>query len=247
MKTRLLGGAAALVLAIIGMVLLATYVQAADRRAQTGMSPVEVLVVQERIAAGTPVDKLESLVKGRSIPKSAIAGGAVTDLSQFAGKVAGVDLMPGEQLLDSRLVDPASLQSPNEAPVPKGLEEVTLKLEPERVAGGQLKAGDTVGVFISYNTGTAPGTADSPATKLEFHKVLVTNVISGGSTAPLGGASQSPQPNSGTSIMITLAQSGKDATHTIHGAEFGKVYLSKENPEMATNPTDQLDKEGVFK
>ncbi|WP_427016406.1 Flp pilus assembly protein CpaB [Pseudarthrobacter sp. P1] len=246
MKTRLLGGVAALVLAIVGAVLLATYVQAADHRAQAGMNPVEVLVVQQPIAAGTTLDQLTTLVKAQSVPQAAVADGAVTDLSTFSGKVAGVALVPGEQLLSSRLVDPGSLSAPDQVDVPKGLEEVTLKLEPERVLGGALQAGDTVGVFISYNSGTGTGTADNPATKLQFHKVLVTKVGTGTGTADKS-AGSSQQPSSGGSIYITLAQSGADTVQTVHGIEFGKIYLSKENADSSTAGVDALLKDGVLK
>lgn len=247
-KTRLLGGVAALVLAIVGVVLLATYVQAADRRAQSGMNPVDVLVVQQPIAAGTPLDKIKELVKVQSMPQAAVPAGAVKDLSAFTGKVAGVDLVPGEQLLESRLVDPASLTAPDQAAVPKGLEEVTLKLEPERVVGGQLQAGDTVGIFISYNAGEGTGSADNPATKLEFHKVVVTRVSTRtSSSGQSGGSDQNGQVSNGTApILVTLAQSGADAQRTIHAVEFGKIYLSKENSDTATEPTDQLTKDEVF-
>lgn len=244
MKSRLLGGVAALVLAIVGVVLLATYVQAADKRAQDGLTPVEVLVVQQPVPAGTPVDKIKDSVKTQSLPQSAVPAGAVKDLSGYAGKVASANLLPGEPLLEARLVDTAALVGPKQAAVPKGLEEVTLKLEPERMLGGNLQAGDTVGVYISYSAGAAPGTTDNPATKLEFHKVLVTKVDG----VPAADSNNSGNSNKAvTTLMVTLAQSPADAQHTIHGVEFGKIYLSKENADTATAPVDQLNKDGVFK
>ncbi|WP_427019317.1 Flp pilus assembly protein CpaB (plasmid) [Pseudarthrobacter sp. P1] len=247
MKTRLLGGVAALVLAIVGIVLLSTYVQAADSRAQAGMNPVDVLVVQQPVPVGTTIDKLKELVKTQSFPQAAVPAGAVKDLSKFTGKVAGVALVPGEQLMESRLVDPTALTTPNQVPVPKGLEEVTLKLDPERVIGGQLQAGDTVGIFISYNTGVAPGSQDNPATKLQFRKVLVTRV-DGGAATPSSGSDQNGQKSGSTTlVLVTVAQSGADATHTIHGMEFGKIYLSKENADTPTDSTDTLHKDGVLK
>nr|WP_240901822.1 RcpC/CpaB family pilus assembly protein [Arthrobacter silviterrae] len=239
----------ALVLAIAGVVLLATYVQAADRRAQAGMNPMQVLVVQQPVAAGTTIDELKTMVKSQSLPKAAVAQGAVTSLSDQTGKVTAVALVPGEQLLAARLVAPSSLNSPDHVDVPKGLEELTLKLDPERVLGGEIKAGDTVGVFISYNTGVAPGTSDSPATKLQFHKVLVTKVgMATSSTQQSSGATaQAQSPNSGTSIFITIAQTGADATATVHAAEFGKIYLSKENANTNTADVPTMHKDGVLK
>ena len=243
MKTRLLGGVAALVLAIVGAVLLATYVQAADKRAQAGMSPAEVYVVQKTIPAGATAEEIIPLVKAVSLPEAALAEGAVTNLSGIAGKVAGVELIPGEQLLTSRLIDPANLLAPNQVDVPKGLAELTLKLAPERVLGGTLQAGDTVGMFISYDTGGEPTTGPIPATKLQFHKVLVTRLGTGAAT---DGAGQDAQSNSGSTLLITIAQSGKDAVRTVHAIEFGTIYLSKENADTDISPVDTLHKDGVL-
>ncbi|MFQ4149954.1 SAF domain-containing protein [Arthrobacter sp. LAPM80] len=247
MKTRLLGGAVALVLAIMGALLLSTYVKGADSRAQAGMNPAKVLVVQQPVAAGTTIEQLKSLVKEVSLPKSAVVDGAVTDLETLDGKVVSVALVPGEQLLSSRLAAPQSLQDPNQVAVPKGLEELTLKLAPERVLGGKLKAGDTVGVFISYNAGVAPRTGEVPATKLQFHKVLVTRIGSDTADSSAGATAPAQPPSPTGTTFVTLAQSGADAVATVHAIEFGTIYLSKENADASTADVPALHKDGVFK
>ena len=56
MKTRLLGGIAALVVAVIGTIILFNYVQGADKRALANTETVDVLVVKQDVAAGTPAD-----------------------------------------------------------------------------------------------------------------------------------------------------------------------------------------------
>ena len=99
MKARLLGGIAALLLAVIGTVLLVTYVQGADKRAQQGLDPVNVLVVKERIPAGTKAEDIGSKVKTETLPQSAVAPGTIAALNDQNGKVTSVDLQPGEQLL----------------------------------------------------------------------------------------------------------------------------------------------------
>ncbi|WCI08470.1 hypothetical protein PJ267_19735 [Arthrobacter sp. OVS8] len=54
MKSRLLAGIAALVLAIVGALLVVSYAQGADTRAVQGLDPVAVLVVKNAVPAGTP-------------------------------------------------------------------------------------------------------------------------------------------------------------------------------------------------
>ncbi len=61
MKSRLLAGIAAVVLAIIGAILVVSYAQGADTRAVQGLDPVSVLVVKKAVPAGTSVAGVESL------------------------------------------------------------------------------------------------------------------------------------------------------------------------------------------
>jgi pilus assembly protein CpaB len=239
-KTRLLGGLAALLLAIVGSVLMFNYAQAADSRAQQGLEPVEVLVVQKAVKAGTPVAQLSESVKLTSLPRTAVPAEAVKSLSDLSGKVTAVDLQPGEQLLQQRLVDPNALAAPGTVPVPKGMEEISLLLEPQRVLGGRLAAGDTVGVYISFKldekvSADAPVNGDLKGfkeyTQPTFHQVLVTSVKHAPpETNKNGTTADGPALPSG-SVYVTLARNDADAAKIVFGAEFGKVWLSKESPD----------------
>ncbi|MFF2315449.1 Flp pilus assembly protein CpaB [Arthrobacter sp. NPDC058097] len=235
MKTRLIGGIAALLVAIIGTVLLVNYVQNADKRALADTETESVYVVEKTITAGTGIDKAAGAVVRKEVPKLAVAAGAVTDLNQVGQKVAAVDLMPGEQLLSTRMVDAASILGPARVQVPVGMQEITLKLPIERVVGGTLAAGDTVGVFLSVaDSGTKSG-----GTQLTFHKVLVTTAqFSNGSTATSQettteedsskGALASKKSAANGTYLITLARNSADAERIVFATEFGSVYLSKE-------------------
>src|ERR671915_258693 len=116
---RLIAALAAVLLAGVGAVLLLSYVGAADRRAMAGMETVQVLVVEKRVPEGTPAEKLTGLVKAKTLPVKAVAPGTLSSLVPISGRVATTDLQPGEQLLASRFVDPASLVDPNEVKIPK--------------------------------------------------------------------------------------------------------------------------------
>lgn len=243
MKTRLLGGLAALLLAIVGSVLMFNYAQAADSRAQQGLAPIDVFVVQKEIPAGTPVADLPQSLKVTSLPGAAVAEDVVASLADFSGKVTSVALQPGEQLLAARLVDPNALAAPGTVPVPLGMEEITLLLEPQRILGGQLKAGDTVGVYTSYKLDDAAG-ANAPVgndvkgfkefTKLAFQKVLVTSVQQAPAEETANknsnSTSEGPALPSG-SVYVTLAREDVDTAQIVFASEFGKVWLSKENTD----------------
>ncbi|MFE5836140.1 Flp pilus assembly protein CpaB [Arthrobacter sp. NPDC056493] len=236
MKTRLLGGIAALLVAIIGTVLLVSYVQNADKRAMADTETESVYVVEKTVTAGTGIDKVAGAVVLKEVPKLAVAAGAVTDLNQVGQKVAAVDLMPGEQLLTTRMVDADAILGPSRVQVPTGMQEITLKLPIERVVGGTLAAGDTVGVFLSVEDSTAK----TGNTQLTFHKVLVTAAqFSDGSTAKSpeavaaedtskGALNSKKAAASNDTYLITMARNSADAERIIFATEFGTVYLSKE-------------------
>ncbi|WP_236804463.1 Flp pilus assembly protein CpaB [Arthrobacter sp. FW305-BF8] len=231
-------------MAIIGTVLLVNYVQNADKRALADTETESVYVVEKTITAGTGINKAAGAVVRKEVPKLAVAAGAVTDLNQVGQKVAAVDLMPGEQLLATRMVDANALLGPARAQVPGGMQEISLKLPIERVVGGTLAAGDTVGVFLSVDDSTAK----TGRTQLTFHKVLVTAAqFSNGSTAKsqeaaaeeeaaAGSLNTKKSSSSDDTYLITLARNSADAERIVFATEFGKVYLSRE-PANAVEST----------
>ncbi|RKR20554.1 pilus assembly protein CpaB [Arthrobacter oryzae] len=263
MKTRLLGGIAALLVAIIGTVLLVSYVQNADKRALASTETESIYVVQKAIPAGTAADKIAAMVTKKDVPKLALADNSVTDLASLGSKVTAVTLMPGEQLLSSRMVDENAFLGPARVQVPTGLQEITLKLPIERVAGGILKAGDTVGIFLSMDVaGTgADGAAGAKLSKTQqtFHKVLVTAAqFSDGAATQTGtsdtaaGASQvsstsSTKAQGDGSYLITLARNSADAERIVFAAEFGKIYLSKEPGDAVASDKGTVDAAGLFR
>ena len=106
MKSRLLAGIAALVLAVVGAILVVSYAQGADPGRCRAWSPSHVLVVSKAVPAGTPVAALKRSSTSEELPGKAVTKSALTNLDGLAGKVTAVDLLPGEQLVAERLIDP---------------------------------------------------------------------------------------------------------------------------------------------
>jgi pilus assembly protein CpaB len=244
LKSRLLGGIAALILAVVGAVLLFVYVQGSANRAAAGLEPVNVLVVQEHIPAGTTASELGAKVRTELIPKTAVPEGALETLDQAEGTITAVDLQPGEQLLASRLVDPRDLV-PGTVPVPEGLQEVTFLLAPERILGGRVEAGDTVTVYSSFESiDDMPADAPVPPevkgwkqhTGLLFHDVLVTAVQKANPDTKKSTDSESEVEMPNGSAFVTVARSDVDAAKMIYSAEYGTLWLSKQTP--ASTKTD---------
>jgi pilus assembly protein CpaB len=239
MKTRLVGAIVALVLAVAGALVLTAYVRGADARASDGAAFVTVYVVTARIPAGTTATAAETRIAEKSIPASAAVAGRVTDLNQLDGKVADVALVPGEQILASRWLPPAEHAVHGKLQVPAGMQTVTIALPIERIVGGTVKVGDTVGIVIAATLKSAGGT-DAPTTKEVFQKVLVTAVAS---------ASTQTSKASGPAdiVMVTLARSTADIEKLVWGQQFGTVWLTTETAKSDESGSRQANGNEVFK
>ncbi|EMY33877.1 hypothetical protein D477_012605 [Arthrobacter crystallopoietes BAB-32] len=247
MKTRIIGAIVALFLAVTGTVMVLSYVAGAEQRALAGTETVGVLVARAAIPEGTPSEQLTDLVAIEQVPAKVVPAGTVASIDDLAGQVAAVDLVPGEQLLAARFADPAALQEPGTVALPKGMQEVTISLEPQRVAGGRLQAGDTVGIFMSLEEGAEePG----PVSHLALQKVLVTSV-QGLAAAPEDEAgtegTNGAAPVPGNNLLVSFAVKAADAEKIVFTQEFGRIWLSVEPDTADESGTREMTKEGLYK
>ncbi|MHA7208941.1 Flp pilus assembly protein CpaB [Arthrobacter sp. MDT1-65] len=248
MKNRIVSAVVAALLALVGTVLLVGYVNGAEQRAFAGTQTQDVLVVSTAVAAGTAAEDALLSTTTEAMPTKTIAEGAVTDPAQISGLVTTVDLVPGEQLLLSRFVDPANAAGPAAIEVPEGMQEVSILLEPQRMVGGRLSPGDTVGVFISLATGTVQ--SPIPVTHLTMHKVLITS-IQGLPTAiegePVEGGTDDASGVPANSLIVTVARTAPDVEKLVFAQEFGTIWLSKEPAEASEEGTRELTQEGIYR
>jgi pilus assembly protein CpaB len=241
-KRRLLAALAALVLATVGAAVLLAYARGADSRALAGIRTVPVLVVTRPVPAGTAGDRLAGSVRTELLPEKAAAQGRVRSLTALSGKVATVDLEPGEQLLATRFSAPDQLRAPGTVAVPAGKQEVSILLDPQRAVGGRLAAGDEVGIYLSE--ARADGTG---VTHAVLHHVLVTQVQGGTTPTPSSGDTQTAAASTPSgNVMVTLAVSAAQAEAVVFGQEHGKLWLSLEPDGADTSHTKVLDPTNVY-
>ena len=242
MRRRILAAVAAVVLLIAGAGVLVAYVNGADARALAGVRTVDVLVADAVIPEGTPAADLPALVRTVQVPARSAVGGRVDDLSSLAGRVAAVDLQPGEQLLAARFVRPDERRAPGTVAVPAGLQEVSIVLEPQRAVGGRLAAGDEVGVVISRK--------DALETHAVLHFVLVTQIqgapasATAEETTQTASAGTAPAPTG--ALMITLAVTAAQAEAVVWGAEHATLWFTLEPPDADTRGTDVVDAGTIY-
>ena len=203
---RALGVVGAIVVALLGTMLLVGYVRGAEERALEGEELVEVLVISDIVARGTPAEDMGRDVTLELVPAKVRADGSVSDLSLLTDLVASTDLLPGEQVVASRFITAQTLSSTARIEAPTDMLEVTVALSNDRALGGALLPGDLVAVIASFDpfdlntiepTDLEPGEIVDPSeifvgssggeeqgaslktpnsTHLILHKILVTNV-----------------------------------------------------------------------
>ncbi|WP_026545630.1 Flp pilus assembly protein CpaB [Arthrobacter sp. 35/47] len=263
MKSRLIAGVAAIVLALVGAVMVFAYANRADARAVEDLEPVDVLVVQAEVPAGTPVADLAASVATTQLPGKSVADTALPTLEGSAGMVTAVDLVPGEQLVAERLVKPEDLVTPGSVEVPAGLHEVSILVEPQRIAGGRVAPGDYVGVFMSMGAGGSEGeeeggesSGSEKSTQLVVPRVLVSSVQRAPEPAPAAegvemteeeiAAAEAEALPSG-SLMVTIALNPDQATRLVFASEFESIWLSKATAAEGDAPPFIVNDEELYR
>ena len=228
-RQKLIGVIASVVLAGLGTALLVAYVRGAEDRALKGEKSVGVLVVSDTIPKGTKAEEIAGKVRTEQVPVKVVAKDALADIGPLAGKVAMVDLLPGEQLVPTRFAPPAEA-----AGIPAGMLQVTVALDPVRALGGQVREGDSVGVTASFD--------DPESTHLILHKVRVTDVRTDAG-APVTSKADGPSPAS--AVMVTLALDAPSVEKVVFAAEHGRVWLSWEPKDANEGGTKVQTRAGV--
>lgn len=231
MNRRVTGIIAAAVLAVIGTIILVTFVRDAEDRALEGEEVVEVLVFTDGVPAGTAADDLGSVTELERIPRKLVAPDAVADLSQLAGLVTAVDLVEREQVRAVRFVTPERFApARGSIEVPEGLVEATISVGPAQTVGSVLRPGDRVAIVATFEgTAAVPDGSEevgSATAGLLMQQVLVTNVQGDPlavpeSTDPTGRA---PSPNSG--LLVTVAVTPNEFERLAFVSAFGAFHLA---------------------
>ena len=223
-QRRTLGVVAAIVLALLGTLGLVGYVQGAKDRAVAGEKLVTVYVANDKIAAGTPLEKLTSLVTTEKVPAKVRATDAVARLKSMKGKVTSIELVKGEQIVASRFVA-ATAATKNAKGVPAGFFGASFALDPELALGGQIRAGDHVAIV-----GTIAGNGTEADTSAVIAgNVLVTSVQIDGSNGDNPKRREVTAAPTGK-FFVTFALTEADLAKVVASANSGRMWLA-ENPQ----------------
>lgn len=127
--------------------------------------------------------------------------------------------------------------------------QLTIKLAPERVIGGQLKPGNKVGLSMSYTLEEADAAptseaqnkqAAADATTRQLTVPLLTSVL----VTRVQNADGGDEESVGVQL-ITLAVSQKDAQRVVWSVENGKLYLTLQRSGSDVSDTTAIDQTNV--
>lgn len=269
MNRKLIGIGSAIVLAVVGTVGLVGYVSNAEDRALEGEELVEVYVVVRTIPAGTDGDEVEAFVAVEQIPVKVQALGAVSSLASLGGRVASIDLLPGEQLVAGRFVNRSDLTDRAVGvQVPDDLVEVTIQLDPAQAIGGLIDPGQHVAVFASFEPfelvpavvevdgeeialpeaiassvqGKTPNTTDIILRKILVTAVQRVTIRSAGGEGDTSRFDTAPED----ALLVTLAVDPHDAERLVFTAEFGLLWLAIDRESVPEVSDPAQSRESIY-
>ncbi|MDQ1484577.1 MAG: pilus assembly protein CpaB [Actinomycetota bacterium] len=202
---------AAILVAAVGTVLVSLYVQGVNTRARAREAPQRVLIAKRIIPAGTSgaTAVQDGSLEKTTVPKSALAPGALSDITPVADQVALAPIYPGEQILAEKFGkqgDSSALMIPT-----AGTMAVSVSLSGPSRVNGFIVPGSDVTVFL-----TTAGTT----------RVLLPHaqVIALGTRTLVPSSGQTTTQTQ--SDVVTFGVTAADAQKLIYAQTAGTLYLT---------------------
>ncbi|MEQ8718725.1 MAG: hypothetical protein RIE08_14030 [Acidimicrobiales bacterium] len=271
MKRKVIGVVAAIALAALGTIILVRWVEDAEERALAGEEQVQVFIVREPVEAGTPIEDFLDVLDVDEVPVKVRAATAVTNLESMAGRVASVNLIPGEQLVASRLVVPQAFDNRDlQVEKPEGYLELSMAVSADRFISGIPRAGDTVAIIASFGPATlldgggivlddggtiplpdelsADQTEEIPeTTHILMHKVLITEIqVTDITTQPETDDPTAPIRAPEGGFLVTFALSAPDVERLVFTNVNGDIWFALEPENAPEGGTKEVQRGNVF-
>jgi pilus assembly protein CpaB len=235
MQNRLLAIMVAIVLAVVSAMALVVYANSADRRAISEQSPVPVYVASSKIEQGETVAEASGKIRVTSIPRKALVDNAVRSLTQISDRVAAVDILPGEQLIEGRWVSREQVEGENLLSLQPGFQAVSIQVDATRQVSGFITPGNRVNIYATL----------SSTGGRKFSRLLLPNI----KVLAVGAAAQGTKPRAGTRTSlstVTLEVRDGLVERVVFAAESGSLYLSLAAPDAKPPPSGELNLGNLF-
>lgn len=216
---------AALVVALLGVVGVVVYAQAADGRAVAGQATQSVFIAVAEVPMGTTAaDAVQQklMVQENVVVKGVPQGALKTVTPDIAKLVATSSILPGEFILSSRFG--ALPSSAKTQIIPAGKIAITVSLtDPQRIAP-LLTPQSHIVIFETLGAKSGGTATTSQVTRILLPDVEVIGV--GDQTAqpaPSATATPGAQQSSGNVALVTVALSPADGQLLVHAVQTGNL------------------------
>lgn len=245
MTRRILAIFIAIALAALGTAGGVYLVVTADQRAQARLAnPVEVLIANRAIPAGTTGQRVRTMVRIEKLPAEFVPDDALSAISDdLEDQVVTSTIAAGQILLRANFGSRSQVASV--LPVPEGKMAVTVATgAPEQVAG-YVQPGAQVAIFLTYDVVDKQGRR----TGIERTRLLLprVDVLATGTYDPSDGDRTARTTTRGGSLMVTVAVTQQEAERLIQGLSHGTLYLGllSDSTEVRTGSgVDNTDQAG---
>ena len=191
--------------AVLAAIALLVYLNQYRNSVNSGVQPMSVLVAKSLIQKGTPGDVVGStkLFQVASIPRDQVKNGTFVDPKTLTGKVAAVDIYPGQQLTAADFA--IGNQSALTQSLARDQRAIVIPLDSPSQVGGQISRGDRVDVWVLLSAQAANGVSRPVA-----REVLQDMYVLG----------------AGANGGVTLRATPKQAGMLIYASSNAKIWLA---------------------
>ena len=236
---------AAILVAAAGTTLVFLYARGADARALGDQKLVEVLIATKPVAAGTSVAAAQSAgsFEKRGVAANSVVTQALADTSSVADLTFLTAVVPGEQLLRTKVGQP---QDQVRLPIPNGKLGISLQLDdPARVADF-VAPGSEVVIFTTIAS-TSNGGSGEAETRLLLPRITVLAV---GATTTQSTTVQSTDGQQQTSTVpktiLTLALTQVEAQKVVFASQNGQMYFGLLTETSKVAPAEGTSGRNLF-
>jgi len=208
-----------LIVAVLCAVIAAAVIVVAMQRYRQSVNaqgqPETVLVATQLIQKGTTGEAIArgDLFHPTQILAKQVTAGAIADTAALSGKVATVNIYPGQQLTLADFSTSGDLSTqlgPNDRAV-----SIPLALGPGLV--GEVQDGDHVDIYGTFEVTQSAGQT-VPITKLLVADATVLRAGSVASGGALGGSSSNPSQTSDVTVKVSVSQAAELAFSSTQGS-----------------------------
>lgn len=210
--TVAVGGTAAAFAALLLLVYLNQYRSSLSE----GGEPMTVLVAKSLIEKGTPGDVvgLRGLFQTAEVPKDKVKDGAIADPSALRGRLATVDVYPGQPLTIGDFG--ASAQGALGSQIAGNQRAIAVPVDSAHGLVGQVRTGDRVDVYAGFNMSSSSGAAAArPVIKVLTQNILV---LEAPKRAAAGVAASS-------AANVVLRTNHREAAEIAWAVDNGKIWI----------------------